>query len=238
MPSAPLPSINLLPLDQIFLSTDPDATELLLVRHGQQHVTPGPDRPTSDYRDPPLSELGRRQAATAADALAGEPIAAVYSSRLQRARDTARAVAASHGLETVELDGLEEVGIYRDVPEGRRPGDVVSEVALRGASQRFMRDRRWEAFPLTETGAELRQRVVATVEGILAAHAGERVVVACHGGVINAYLGWVLGISEDIWFRPAHASVSRVRARDARRALLSLNETHHLGSVDPGLVTV
>jgi len=54
------------------------------------------------------------------------------------------------------------------------------------------------------------------------------VVVACHGGVINAYVGEVIGLDTAMFFRPAHASVHRVRAHELTRALWSLNETHHL----------
>jgi hypothetical protein len=40
-----------------------------------------------------------------------------------------------------------------------------------------------------------------------------------------------------MFFRPAHASVSRVLAGDGRRVLLTLNEVHHLAASDPALVT-
>jgi broad specificity phosphatase PhoE len=54
------------------------------------------------------------------------------------------------------------------------------------------------------------------------------VVVACHGGVINAYLAWVLGLAEDMFFRPAHASVQTVLVRDDRRVIQGLNDVSHL----------
>jgi probable phosphoglycerate mutase len=59
----------------------------------------------------------------------------------------------------------------------------------------------------------------------------------CHGGVINAYIGHLLGLRQDMFFRPAHASVSRVLAGDGRRVIHTLNELHHLQAVDPALVT-
>jgi probable phosphoglycerate mutase len=79
--------------------------------------------------------------------------------------------------------------------------------------------------------------VVTVVEGILALHAGKHLAIVCHGGVINSYLGHILGLQEDMFFRPAHASVSRVLAGDGRRVIHTLNEYHHLGAVDPALVT-
>jgi broad specificity phosphatase PhoE len=64
------------------------------------------------------------------------------------------------------------------------------------------------------------------------------VAVACHSGVTNGYLGHVLGLPQDMFFRPGHASVNRLLAGDDRRVVHSLNETHHLSQVDPALVTV
>ena len=56
-----------------------------------------------------------------------------------------------------------------------------------------------------------------------------RVVVVCHGGAINAYLGHVAGIDRPLWFEPAYASISRVAAsRDGVRSIVSINETGHL----------
>ena len=90
---------------------------------------------------------------------------------------------------------------------------------------------------IAEGSDEFRHRVVTVVEGILALHPGVHLAIVCHGGVINAYLGHILGLNEDMFFRPAHASVSQVRARDERRVIHTLNEFHHLAAVDPALVT-
>ena len=55
--------------------------------------------------------------------------------------------------------------------------------------------------------------------------------------MINAYIGHLLGLRQDMFFRPAHASVSRVLVGDGRRVIHTLNELHHLQAVDPDLVT-
>jgi broad specificity phosphatase PhoE len=54
------------------------------------------------------------------------------------------------------------------------------------------------------------------------------VVVACHGGVINAYIGHIIRSPYDMFFRPAHTSVSVVAAAEGFRAVHSLNDVHHL----------
>ena len=209
---------------------------LVFVRHGKQEVPSGSFTPGL-WTDPPLSELGRRQAAVVGKALAAEPVDAVLCSNLARAGQTAREVAAPHGLEPVVYPELREVETYRDVPAGARLEDVLPPVMWHGVQERFNRELRWDVSPFSESSAEFRQRVVTVVEGILALHPGRRLAIVCHGGVINAYLGHLLGLRQDMFFRPAHASVSRVLAGDGRRVIHTLNELHHLEATDASLVT-
>jgi 2,3-bisphosphoglycerate-dependent phosphoglycerate mutase len=71
--------------------------------------------------------------------------------------------------------------------------------------------------------------VVAAVNGIAAAHAGQRVAVVCHGGVINAYLAHVLGLDRVLFFPPDYTGINRVSvASSGVRTLRTLNETPHL----------
>ncbi|MEZ5236291.1 MAG: histidine phosphatase family protein [Acidimicrobiales bacterium] len=225
---APEPPRQPSPLDRAFLTTATDATELILVRHGQQ-VWPDPTTSkVADWVDPPLSELGRRQAVAVGLALSRQPVQAVYASRLVRAHDTGAAVASHHSLEVEIVDDLREIETFRDLPQDAHPADVLGELVLRGARERFVRHRTWDVYPGSERNDEFRHRVVNVIEGIIAGHPGQRVVVACHGGVINAYIGEVLGLSTAMFFRPAHASTHRVRAKGEVRALQALNEVHHL----------
>jgi 2,3-bisphosphoglycerate-dependent phosphoglycerate mutase len=223
-------------LDRPFLTGQPDVVTLTFVRHGMQEVPPGSFTPGL-WADPPLSGIGRRQAATVGAALAAEPIDAVVCSNLERARQTAREVAGPHDLEPVVYPELREVETYRDVPDGVRLEDVMSPVMWHGVRERFDRELRWDVSPFSEGSTEFRSRIVTVVEGILALHKGSQLAIVCHGGVINAYLGHLLGLRQDMFFRPAHASVSRVLAGDGRRVIYTLNELHHLQAADPALVT-
>jgi broad specificity phosphatase PhoE len=223
-PAPPSPN----PLDRAFLTNVEDVTELILVRHGQQ-VWPDPTTSTiADWIDPPLSETGRRQALAVGEALAARPVDAVYSSNLARARDTGRAIAAHHGIEVEQVEDLREIETFRDLPRDAHPAEVLGELVLRGARERFVRHRTWDVYPGSERNEEFRHRVVNVIEGIAAGHPGGRVVVACHGGVINAYVGEVLGLATAMFFRPAHASTHRIRVKGDVRALHSINEIHHL----------
>jgi len=223
-------------LDRPFLTNQPGVVTLSFVRHGKQDIPSGSFTPAL-WTDPPLSDLGRRQAAAVGAAFADAPLDAVLCSHLVRASETARHIAAQHGLEPVVYPELREVETYRDVPDGVRLEDILPPVMWHGVEERFVQERRWDVSPFSEGSEEFRHRVVTVVEGILALHGGVHLAIVCHGGVINAYLGHILGLHEDMFFRPAHASVSQVRARDERRVIHTLNEFHHLTAVDPALVT-
>lgn len=220
-----------------FLLAQPEATELALVRHGQQQVPTSPVFTPAEWVDPPLSAVGRRQAELVGRAFAERPVDVVVSSHLSRALETARAIAAHHDLQPVVLEDLREVETYRDLEDGVSPADALAAPFWRGVQERFPAERRWDLVPFGESGAELRHRVVSTIEGLLAIHPGANLVVVCHGGVINAYLAHVLGIAEDMFFLPAHTSITRVRRLEHRRILHSLNDRDHVAGVDPQLLS-
>jgi broad specificity phosphatase PhoE len=233
-PSPPPPSS---PLDRAFLTGQPNVATLILVRHGQQVWPEGPNPQVAEWVDPPLSDTGNRQAALVGECLSAGRVDAVYSSHLQRAAETGRQIARHHEVTPVVLEELREIEMFRDLPPGKRMRELVQPQVYLGMQERFIRERRWDVYPYTETSAEFRHRIVTVIEGILATHPAQTVVVACHGGVINAYVGHQLGLEEDMFFRPAHASISRVLAGDGRRVVQSLNEVHHLAASDPALVT-
>jgi broad specificity phosphatase PhoE len=210
-------------------------TELILVRHGQA-VRLGAEASRREP-DPPLSEIGARQARLTAAALTDQAVAAVHASDLVRARDSATPIAAAHGCEPVLHPELREFVAFDAVPDGEPVADWVSPALMAGMRERFVRERRWDCFPLSEPARAFRNRVASVVEAILAAHTGERIVVVCHGGVINAYLAHLWDIAPDVVFHPAHGSISRVVAHGDRRAVWTLNDFHHLAAAGPDHLT-
>jgi 2,3-bisphosphoglycerate-dependent phosphoglycerate mutase len=234
-PPAPPPSPT--SLDRPFLTGWPGVVTISFVRHGKQQLPPEASFTPGLWADPPLSDLGRRQAEALGAAFVGHRVDAVLCSHLVRAEETARHVAAPHGLEPVVYPELREVETYRDVPDGVRLEEILPPVMWHGVHERFVRERRWDVSPFSESSTEFRHRVVTIVEGILVVHQGAHLVIVCHGGVINAYIGHLLGLYEDMFFRPGHASISRVLVGDGRRVIHTLNELHHLRTVDPTLVT-
>ena len=214
------------PFDIAFLSGREDVTELLLVRHGQQDYDP--TGPVAQLIDPPLSELGRTQARLVGEMLSTQRIDHVYASPLRRARDTGIEIARHHRLEPTIIDDLKEVGIFRDVPPDKTPLEHIGRLALVGTRQRMVTEKSWDVYPFSEASYEFRKRVINAIEGIISAHPHERVAIACHGGVINAYVGHIIGSKYDMFFRPAHTSVNVVAGAEGIRALYSLNDVRHL----------
>lgn len=158
--------------------------------------------------DVPLSSAGERRAALLADALADLPLAAVYSSPLQRALATAKLLAAGRGLVPVVHEGLRELD-FGDL-EGRTYEAIEANWA--DVFRSWMRHPSRTAFPGGESFAELRSRVLAAVDEIRALHPSGAVVVVAHGGVVRAVLADALLLPDDALFRldQSHGGVSVV----------------------------
>ncbi len=155
---------------------------ILLARHGETDDNIEPIRIQGSV-DTPLNETGRAQARGLAERVAGEGLAAIYTSQLSRARETAEIVGARLGLEPIVDPRLAE-GNRGDL-EGRLWQDVAAEdpalyAAWRAAGDRFR-------FPGGESLLEQQERVVAALVDITQAGRLPALVV-CHGGSIRVAL--------------------------------------------------
>ena len=95
-------------------------TRVFLVRHGATDLT-AEDR-FAGSSDVALSDEGRRQVASLAERLKDETLDAIYASPLARTLETARILAAPHGIEPVPEPGLREIDYGRW--EGMRRSEV------------------------------------------------------------------------------------------------------------------
>ena len=198
---------------------------LHLARHGQSESNAS--RRFQGTQDVPLSDLGRRQAAALGGVWKGGRLGHVYASPLERARETARAVASGFGLPVTLVDELRELSL------GEWEGRTVDEIrALPGDPySRWVRDPVAHCPPGGEPLADVQARAVRAIAAIAAAHPdGEDVLVVAHGGVISAYLAHCLGLPlASIWrLTLSNASLSRV----APPRVLSVNDTAHLDVLD------
>ena len=194
--------------------------DLLWVRHGEpERIAPGTGVPAN----PSLTTRGREQAQRLADWLAHERVDCVLSSPQRRAIETATPIAAAHGLDFEIVDGLVEYDVQAD--------HYIPMEELRATKDPRLLDMaegRWESFGGESTDV-FRARIAKTLDEIIGAHPGERVVAVCHGGVINVAFAIVLDLDRMLWFDPNYTSLSRmVASRDGVRSVVSINERAHL----------
>jgi 2,3-bisphosphoglycerate-dependent phosphoglycerate mutase len=194
-------------------------TDLLLVRHGL---------PVSGTADPGLSETGQRQARTVAAWIAAEPVDALFSSPLRRARETAAPLADLVGRPATIVPDLREWGsddaIYT-APEEIDPADPQAIALAEGRYEDFL--------PKIDVPA-FRARAHSAVTALLDQADGGRIVAFSHGGLINAALATLLGTPLTFWFNPGYTSICRVRRLPSGATVLcAVNETAHLRSGPP-----
>lgn len=170
-----------------------EVTQLLLIRHGLTdwvgHRLPGW---TPGIH---LSEEGRQQVEALAQRLASLPIEAIYASPLERAVETAEAIAAPHGLQVQFRENLGEVRI------GEWTGRTIEELSK---TEEWLTIRFYPsglAIPGGETMYEMQARVVAELEAIRRAHPGATVAVVSHADVIKAAVAHYIGLHLDLFQR-------------------------------------
>src|SRR5262245_31452570 len=170
-------------------------TRIIAVRHGE--TAWNVDTRIQGHLDIPLNDTGRWQAEQLARGLA-EPhgdaehnsISAIYSSDLQRAYQTARAIAAATGAPLKTHTGLRERGF------GAFEGLTYAEIEQRWPEDSAHWRRRtpdWAPPPATgrtdalsgESLLQVRERVTRAVAELAVPHAGGLIVLVAHGGVMD-----------------------------------------------------
>jgi broad specificity phosphatase PhoE len=182
---------------------------LFLVRHGQ--TAENARGLLLGRQDPPLSEIGRRQAAALARIISP---ARVVSSPLRRARETADAFGQPVVVDErwIELD-------YGEL-DGCRPEDVPDDVWARWrADASFVP-------PGGESLAALGNRVRSGCEELSAEAAEHDVVVVSHVSPIKAAIAWTLAVDDNVAWRMfvRDGSIARVAIAEHGPTLLSFNE--------------
>ena len=188
---------------------------IAFVRHGQTELNRGGR--LQGRIDVPLSPLGAAQAAAVGAGLASEPVTRVFSSPLQRARDTAAAVARAHGL-TVEIDER-----LIELDYGDWDGMPLADVPA-GSWAAWRRDPEF-APPGGETLTTCTERVAAFCAEVL--H-DDLVIAVSHVSPIKAAVCSALGVDDRVTWRMQLdlASVTRIGRRpDSSPFLAGFNDT-------------
>lgn len=195
-------------------------TTILLTRHGESDWNRA--RRWQGFADRPLTETGRERDCLLAERLADTELDAVYSSDLQRARETAEIVARSKGLRVETTPDLREVdvgswsGLTRTEAEARFPEAYARW--LQGG----------EGWDDGETYAGMSRRVVGAILRIAAKHPNGRVLVVAHGGSIRAVHAAALGVDVHTYRRiqrvEPNATLSAVCVNEGRLSELCRTE--------------
>lgn len=210
------------------------ATRVLLIRHGETSWNRAGR--IQGHADIPLSPLGLAQAERLAAALADEPLAAIYSSDLDRARQTAEAVARARGL-AVGLDaGLRERCF------GRFEGLSWDEIA-RAHPEDAARWRRREPDFAAGGGESLNDfsaRCLAAAARLAAAHPGQAIALVAHGGVLDCLYRAATRVTLEAprsW-QLGNASINRLLATGEGFSLVGWNDDAHLDGLGSDDLTV
>ena len=203
-------------------------TLVLLVRHGHTPTTgkvlPGRARGLH------LADDGKAQAEAAAAAIATlKRVDAVYSSPLERARETAAPIAAARGLPVTTDKGLLELDI------GDWTGQELKAVAKLPEWQVVQRHPSGFRFPGGESFVELQTRIVGAIDRFVAAHPGGTVVAVSHADPIKAALVHATGAHLDMFQRTtvSPASITAIAYNTLGPMVLTVNWVPTLLSAKP-----
>ncbi len=191
-----------------------------LVRHGR--TAWNVQRRVMGWLDEGVEPVARRDAQAVADALAGEAVAAIVSSPLRRALQTAGPLANRVGIEPRLDDRIGELRV------GPWEGLTEDEIAERWPEEW----RRWRTEPHTlalegrETLGELNARVAAVLDELTCSSvASGAAVVFTHDAVVRAAVAWALGTGPEVYrhVEVANCSITTVRVVDGVRRLVRAN---------------
>ena len=202
------------------------ATELLLVRHGESAPS-REDRPfplVDGQGDPPLADIGARQAARVADRLGAEDLDGIYVTTLRRTAETAAPLATRLGITPLVEPGLREImlgewegGLFRIRVAERDPVAV-----------RMFETERWDVIPGAESTESFTSRIRESVERLAAKHADRRIAVFTHGGVIGQIAAMATGSRPFAFIDADNASITQLVVWGDRWVIRTFNDTAHL----------
>lgn len=203
--------------------TTETTTRILLIRHGiNDYIQKG----LLAGRTPGvhLNEHGQAQAAALAERLASTPLAAIYSSPLERAAETAAPLAERLSLAVQYLDGLLESDC------GEWTGQPLEELSKAETWKQVQVQPSRFRFPGGESMAEIQARMVATLERLQTAHPGQTIAVVSHSDPIKLAVAYYLGMGLDCFQRleVAPASITELEFTAWRTRLLRLNDCAYL----------
>jgi probable phosphoglycerate mutase len=224
---APWPAVSEEGFQQQPYVPAPEATELVLVRHGASAAAvPGRPFPLLDGQgDPQLAPAGRVQAERLATRLAAESFTGLYVSPFARAVQTAEPIAAACGLTPVV------VGELREVHVGELEGGAFRIAVAEGAPviARLFAEERWDVIPGAEPMEAFAARVRAAAASVVRTAGPGSALVVTHGAFIAELCRQATGSRPFGFITVDNASITRLVALPEGGWLLRrFNDTAHL----------
>lgn len=204
------------------------STEVLIIRHGQTDWNKM--KRLQGHSDIPLNEKGLQQALALAETLQSESLDGVYSSDLMRALATAEEIAKWHQLQVKSYPDLRErcYGVF----EGMHPKDIEEQYPESHAA--------WHAadpdhvFPpgerIAESVRKFHHRAISALKRCAEQHAGKKIAVITHFGIIEAAFRAAHDIPLGIRQRMPvlNTSINRFAVLGDEVRLLAWGEAEHL----------
>jgi len=202
-------------------------TYLLLIRHGENDWV-GTDRLAGRTPDVHLNEKGRQQAVDVAQLLAKQPIAAIYSSPLERCLETAQPLAERLG-QSINI----EAGVI-EVDYGEWRGAHLKELAKLPEWHMVQHFPSTFRFPGGETLREVQSRGIHALEALCTKHPNQVVAVFSHADVIRLCIAHYMGTPIDLFQRVVvnTASVSTLVFHNFRPMVVSVNYVAELPTIE------
>jgi probable phosphoglycerate mutase len=203
---------------------------MLLIRHGQTPTTG-----VELYGRKPgvhLSDVGVGQAEKVADRISEmnqRAIAAIYSSPLERTRETAIPISKGVGIPIKKSRGLIELDV------GDWTGRKLSQLRKLKAWSNVQKYPSGFRFPNGESFVEMQTRMSQTVDGLVATHPGKTVIAVSHADPIRALVAHAMGTHLDLFQRivVSPCSVTAILYTSSGPVVLAVNNTGDLKSLTP-----
>ena len=194
-------------------------TRFLLIRHAT--IEANGKRLAGRAPGMHLDERGREQALALAARLSQLPVTAIYSSPLERARETAEPIARLLGREVAIREELLEIEF------GEWTGKAFGELDGLPEFQRFNAFRSCSPVQGGEFMLQAQLRMVLALDALRRAHPDECVAVVSHGDMIRSAIAHYAGIPLDLFQRleVSPASISTIDVAEAAVRLVSINDT-------------
>lgn len=207
--------------------SDESACIAYLLRHGATDCnSANPPILQGRASDGPLSQLGQHQAECAARCLSTQPLAAVYSSPLKRAVETAERIARPHKLAVQLVPDIIEV----NVGDWEHRSWLEIRDTERDAYEAFQADPATHGYRNGENLTQVLKRVLPALEQLFQTHRGQRIAVVAHNVVNRVFLAHAIdlplrrarGLAQD------NCGINLIQFRAGTPFVLTLNSIFHL----------